>query len=148
MCLENTGKNPTKDTAPNGGCWLIPSHNFTRSRKDSYAISGLDECPWKKLSDSQELEAKAGDPGSVVLDCRANHTVYKDLRLPSPKMHVKRWEDCQIACDDSDACEAYSYKEDTNPSGGCWLFRNLKYGSRIPDENAITGRKYCKIPST
>lgn len=135
-----------EDTSPTGGCWMLPSHNFTRFHQDRYAISGQDQCPWKKLSDSDKLEAEIGDPGTVILDCRAQRTLYKDLRLPSPKMYLEKWEDCQVACDDSDDCEAYSYKKDTSPPGGCWLFRTLKYGTRIPDDEAVTGRKWCQIP--
>ena len=137
---------PAEDTSPTGGCWMLPSHNFTRFHQDRYAISGQDQCPWKKLSDSDKLEAEIGDPGAVILDCRAQRTLYKDLRLPSPKMYLEKWEDCQVACDDSDDCEAYSYKKDTSPPGGCWLFRTLKYGTRIPDDEAVTGRKWCQIP--
>ena len=126
---------------------MLPSHNFTRFHRDRYAISGRDQCPWKKLSDSDKLGAKIGDPGKVILDCRAKRTLYKDLRLPSPKMYLAKWEDCQVACDDSDDCEAYSYKKDTSPPGGCWLFGTLKYGTRIPDDEAVTGRKWCQISS-
>ena len=70
------------------------------------------------------------------------------MELPAPKMYLEKWEDCQAACDSSDACEAYSFKSDTTPKGGCWLFRTLKYGTKIADDKAITGRKWCKIPST
>lgn len=141
---------PCKDTTPNGGCWMLPSNGtqFTQFHKDRYTISGLAKCDWETVTDTVELEAKAGEQGKVILDCRANHTLYNDMELPAPKMYLEKWEDCQAACDSSDACEAYSFKSDTTPKGGCWLFRTLKYGTKIADDKAITGRKWCKIPST
>eukprot|EP00434_Breviolum_minutum_P023636 symbB.v1.2.020849.t1/scaffold1711.1/size185425/12 len=139
-----------QDTTPNGGCWMLPSNGtqFTQFHKDRYTISGLAKCDWETVTDTVELEAKAGEQGKVILDCRANHTLYNDMELPAPKMYLEKWEDCQAACDSSDACEAYSFKSDTTPKGGCWLFRTLKYGTKIADDKAITGRKWCKIPST
>ena len=86
--------------------------------------------------------------GQVALDCRAPDVLYTDPMLPAPKMYLAKWQDCQVACDDSESCEAYSYKNNTDPPGGCWLFRNMKYGTNHSDVEALTGRKYCKIPET
>ena len=134
-----------EDTAPPGGCWLLSSHNFTRKHNDSKAISGRQICPWEE-GKADLLTAQSGDLGNVLLDCRAEDTLYKDPMLPAPRMYLKNWQSCQMACDESDACEAYSYKVNTDPPGGCWLFRNMKYGRNIRDKAALSGRKYCKIP--
>ncbi len=76
--------------------------------------------------------------------CARTGMLLQDSLLPAPVEWTETAEKCQQTCQTSKTCTLFSWKADSNPAGGCWLFpeRSSPLG-QISDPKASSGPKEC-----
>ena len=82
--------------------------------------------------------AKASTP------CVKHSVLAKDPLLPAPSVYAESWTSCQKSCQESLLCSTFSFKKDTSPEGGCWLFPKTATLKEEEDIGAFTGPKACE----
>ncbi|CAJ1426390.1 unnamed protein product [Effrenium voratum] len=62
--------------------------------------------------------------------------------LPSPPTWTPSAAECKKSCEASATCEVFTWKEDTVPTGGCWLMKAADV-TEVADPKASSGKKGC-----
>ena len=75
--------------------------------------------------------------------CVKESVLSKDALLPLPSNYQANWEACQKSCAESMLCDSFTFKSDTVPAGGCWLFPKTASLNDVPDAKAVSGPKAC-----
>ena len=76
--------------------------------------------------------------------CIKTGMLLQDSLLPAPVSWTETAEKCQQTCQTSKTCNLFSWKADSNPVGGCWLFPERSSPLRqISDPKATSGPKKC-----
>ena len=76
--------------------------------------------------------------------CIKTGMLLQDSLLPAPVSWTETAEKCQQTCQTSKTCTLFSWKADSNPVGGCWLFPERSSPLRqISDPKATSGPKEC-----
>ena len=80
---------------------------------------------------------------ALAFGCVKEAVLAKDPLLPIPSIYQASWEACQKSCEESLLCQSFSFKSDTAPAGGCWLFPKTASLKDVEDAKAVTGPKIC-----
>ena len=95
-------------------------------------------------------KAQAASPSAKALlfpagsACIKTGMLLQDSLLPAPVSWTETAEKCQQTCQTSKTCTLFSWKADSNPVGGCWLFPERSSPLRqISDPKATSGPKEC-----
>ena len=87
-------------------------------------------------------------PADVVDDsevgCLRKGVVLQDSLLPVPVQWTSSAAECQQKCLASKGCSLFTWKKNTKPTGGCWLFPEPAAPmAQMADPNATSGAKDC-----
>eukprot|EP00435_Cladocopium_sp_Y103_P009348 s980_g2.t1 len=95
------------------------------------------------------LPAPAKSKHADMLDdsnvgCLRKGVVLQDTLLPVPLQYTSSAAGCQQKCQASKTCSLFTWKKNTKPTGGCWLFPEPAAPmAQKADPNATSGAKDC-----
>ena len=89
-------------------------------------------------------KSKGADMTDMIdSSCLKKGVVLQDLLLPAPLQWTASAALCQQKCEESKSCSQFTWKNNTNPVGGCWLFQAGSSPMQVADGNATSGAKDC-----